>query len=664
MPKMSEAMALASINPVVGVTPTNSYMIKTDLIDKDLEDTKTRKFTGVTQTLDTDDDMYSLDKEGKTYALPKSCLIGKNLEIYGIISPGADQITEALIKESHLPYEKRPKHSCTLYEMYTSKELLTEDQIDFDPVFEKVELEKMSNAINGVTVNQKAFRGLAYDSPSKPKYVPDTGFPLRTDELTSLGEEDLDMLKDVSESKFDIKDDSMYNVDEATGYSALPIIFSDDDIYVNFDKFVSGESHVCFIHGLSGSGKTTLGNKLAEKYKAYYVEIDVIAFKICGNCRPERHTYDYIQAHDLMLYRYMKEKQIPPNFMNDIEEMSMKHPDPTYEEESKKKMRIKDYIHWLVFEQTERVVIGGGYAGITYAEDYRYWDEPIIIKGTSLGKSMIRRLQRMSTKTDNIIDFIGEVIKRIPVFYSQYSRMYSEVNNTRRAIMMNNEFTYVKENTTLDPNVVTDRFGNVKIRSGSGYSGIYPDADEKEWVHKIEYIGHDKWTKGIPQPCIKINGGLYRARCEIMVIKGNQVLLDMDRNRGGFGYALPGGGLDKNESIAHCAERECKEEALVLPVKVRYTNVAWTEDFNDPKFNKGAISFVCIAEYGKEYKGKVKAEDRDEFADRAIWINIEDIELGEPHRIALDRYMDSKENTNRSMSYQDSFINRINLSRR
>ena len=233
MSKMSEAMALASMNPVVGVTPTNSYMIKTDMIDKDLDGTRTRRFTGVTQTLDTDDDMYSLDREGKTYSLPKSCLIGKNLEIYRVISPGADQVTEALIREAHLPYEKRPKHSCTLYEMYTNKELLTEDQIQFDPIFEKVELEKMSNALNGVTVNQKTFRGLAYDSPTKPKYVPDTGFPLRTDELTSLGEDDLETLRNVGDTRFDDdRSGSLYNLDEAIGYSALPILFSDDDIYV------------------------------------------------------------------------------------------------------------------------------------------------------------------------------------------------------------------------------------------------------------------------------------------------------------------------------------------------------------------------------------------------------------------------------------------------
>ena len=452
MSKMSEAMALASMNPVVGVTPTNSYMIKTDMIDKDLDDTRTRKFTGVTQTLDTDDDMYSLDKEGKTYSMPKSCLIGKNLEIYGIITPSADQVTEALIREAHLPYEKRPKHNCTLYEMYTNKELLTEDQIQFDPIFEKVELEKMSNALNGVTVNQKTFRGLAYDSPTKPKYVPDTGFPLRTDELTSLGEDDLETLRNVGSARFDNRRGSLYDLDEAIGYSALPILFSDDDIYVNFDKFVSGESHVCFIHGLSGSGKSTLGTKLSQKYNAYYVEIDVISFKICGD-RPDRQTYQYIQSHDRKLCEYLKEKHIPPDFMSDISDTANRV--PTDETETKKKTRVADYIHWLVFEQNERIIIEGSYAGTTYAENYMYQDLPIVIKGTSLSKSILRRLQRIAKKTDSTMDFVTKAIELMPVFISQYSKMYPEVNNTRR-VAMNQEFNWVRESAVS----YQDRFIN------------------------------------------------------------------------------------------------------------------------------------------------------------------------------------------------------------
>ena len=169
----------------------------------------------------------------------------------------------------------------------------------------------------------------------------------------------------------------------------------------------------------------------------------MISFKICGN-RPDHQTYQYIQSQDRKLCEYLKEKRIPPDFMSDIDSISVENPDPTYEEEIKKKTRVADYIHWLVFEQNERVVIGGGYAGITFAENYMYHELPIVVKGTSLTKSMIRRLQRMSRKTDNIIDFVLGIIKRIPVFYSQYSRMYPQVDNTRR-VAMNQEFNWVRE---------------------------------------------------------------------------------------------------------------------------------------------------------------------------------------------------------------------------
>ena len=51
-------------------------------------------------------------------------------------------------------------------------------------------------------------------------------------------------------------------------------LFSKDDLYINFDKFESGESNICLITGLSGSGKSTLGKSLANKYNAEYVELD------------------------------------------------------------------------------------------------------------------------------------------------------------------------------------------------------------------------------------------------------------------------------------------------------------------------------------------------------------------------------------------------------
>lgn len=146
---------------------------------------------------------------------------------------------------------------------------------------------------------------------------------------------------------------------------------------------------------------------------------------------------------------------------------------------------------------------------------------------------------------------------------------------------------------------------------------------------------------GEPQPVIIMNGGQYRARCEVIVLKGNQILIDRGKDRGGFGYSFPGGGIDKGESIVHCAERECEEEALVKPKHVHFMNIAWWADFDNVTINKDAVSFVCIAEYDSRYNlNKVDMKDRDEFADRARWEDYRTANLGEPHKLAIKRYLD------------------------
>lgn len=55
-------------------------------------------------------------------------------------------------------------------------------------------------------------------------------------------------------------------------------ILEKDNLYINFDKFESGESNICLITGLSGSGKSTLGKEISKKYKAEYVELDKLFY--------------------------------------------------------------------------------------------------------------------------------------------------------------------------------------------------------------------------------------------------------------------------------------------------------------------------------------------------------------------------------------------------
>jgi hypothetical protein len=225
-------------------------------------------------------------------------------------------------------------------------------------------------------------------------------------------------------------------IDEETGFKRNPIVISEDDIYINFDKFVSKKEHVLLITGLSGGGKSTLGKKMAEKYNAYYVEMDVIGFKICMKPeRIDRCNWEYIESQDKMLAKYMREKGLKPDFM-------MKYTFENYDNALKhdwEQDQVK-YIKWLIDDQKERVVIGGGAVGFFLKYHPEYAEKPTIFKGTSLFKSILRRINRSGISR----------LASIPVLFSQYKKMLGEINISRYNVMSKNEWKYVKEATDIE----------------------------------------------------------------------------------------------------------------------------------------------------------------------------------------------------------------------
>ena len=194
----------------------------------------------------------------------------------------------------------------------------------------------------------------------------------------------------------------------------------------------------------------------------------------------------------------------------------------------------------------------------------------------------------------------------------------------------------------------TDKYGNRKLKGDSYYVGMDTNADEKKWKKKIIFKAFDKgvdqYSHGKPQPTIIIDGKAYRARSEVIVMDGNKILVDTTKNRGGLGYTFPGGGIDPGESFIQNARRECEEEALIIPKRIHYVNIAWMMNYTSSIMHDGAISFVCVAEKGSNFKGKVSTNDKDEFADNSIWIDYKRLDnLAPPHRIAIERFLNGQE---------------------
>ena len=194
----------------------------------------------------------------------------------------------------------------------------------------------------------------------------------------------------------------------------------------------------------------------------------------------------------------------------------------------------------------------------------------------------------------------------------------------------------------------TDKYGNRKLKGDSYYVGMDTNADEEKWKKKIIFKefdkGVDQYSHGKPQPTIIIDGKAYRARSEVIVMDGNKILVDTTKNRGGLGYTFPGGGIDPGESFIQNARRECEEEALIIPKRIHYVNIAWMMNYTSSIMHDGAISFVCVAEKGSNFKGKVSTDDKDEFADNSIWIDYRRlVNIAPPHRVAIERFLNGQE---------------------
>lgn len=140
------AMGLASMNPMVGGA-TGAIMIR-QKPDKDLETDPWGSYT-VTRGFD-NSSMLGMDN-GKV-VLKKT----KNLQeckVYIIKHPDVDKIFDALLQEALSENKPTRPDPGFLYSAFTGHYLLTDDQFDYDPLLERVYLDKLSKRLNADAVN-------------------------------------------------------------------------------------------------------------------------------------------------------------------------------------------------------------------------------------------------------------------------------------------------------------------------------------------------------------------------------------------------------------------------------------------------------------------------------------------------------------------------------
>lgn len=164
---------------------------------------------------------------------------------------------------------------------------------------------------------------------------------------------------------------------------------------------------------------------------------------------------------------------------------------------------------------------------------------------------------------------------------------------------------------------------------------LYPPEEE------VKRFKNSKYKYGVElQPVFIQNNRFYRIRTEIIIIDKDKILIDFTKPRC-FPYSFPGGGIEKNEDVALSASRECEEEALIRPKNVEFVNIAYFQKFPGfTTFYHGSVSLVCVGQKDRDYKGYIKKADRDEFVDHAKWVPWKKVALGEPHMLAIYRYLE------------------------
>lgn len=168
-------------------------------------------------------------------------------------------------------------------------------------------------------------------------------------------------------------------------------IFSKDNLYINFDKFKSGESNICFVTGLSGGGKSTLTQKIAKEQNAEWIELDI--FEHCGGFEDENLKeagqvfYDYLSAHK-ELWERLKKKQIGgKELQSEI-------------------AKFVDYcISWCKKHSDKKWVLEGVQV-FSCSDPNKIKNYPIVFVRTSMLKSIIRRWKRNG---DGKIDWKAEL---------------------------------------------------------------------------------------------------------------------------------------------------------------------------------------------------------------------------------------------------------------
>lgn len=631
MSHIKEAMALAGMNPVVGMAGPHhgSFIVNVTNHDKDLGDDG-KLMTGLSKSLDMDDNLYGIDDNGKFFAKKKYTVMERKdiVEAYGI-TKNCDDIYKLIEEELRIPYENRPVHGQNyIYELVTGHDLLTEDQMQYDTLLEKIDLEKMSNALGGVTQgNLEGAPGLKSKGNKQAGYIPDTDWPQGTE---NIGDPTLSL--EGTTPKFTTRFSNKGGTQKLSMNLKSPDEKWNKKIKVrdtkNGHEESSEESFVSIqedLQKLKEIGDSKFEVPLEEGF------LKNVLYKVSNKYTQWSHKRFFPKGSTVGFgYEYDK----PNKFVFST--------DPT----NGLYIFLKSKYPSKINQQDGRIIFDQDWYQERNSEA-RYFQLKVAIKYPDKSDFEIKILG-----LDAITDLFA-----IPWGLSKNGKTkftqdpYLKIEESKESVSLEDGFM----------SLVGINESKCETKT------IIPFNCEIKYCHNWIDNGQIKPIKGEPNPMLILHKDKknWRVRTELLLFKDDKVFLcKQDKvNQYGNKYKIPGGGIDDpSESVEIGAARECEEEALIIPKNVRYSGVSiqkvyevtpwWHPLILHPEGIKydGSISFVCTGLYSKDFKGYVKKMHQDDTKNGHFysWNEAKDI-LSPEHKKLFKEYLESRANFLESM---------------
>lgn len=285
------------------------------------------------------------------------------------------------------------------------------------------------------------------------------------------------------------------------------ILFNTSDIYYNKDKFVSGETNLCFITGHSGSGKSTMGREIHDKNnKIDHYELDDLLFV------KDHFTMSQLKEYGDLIYSYFNGRG--KKFYTTCNELKENNvPASEYED-----VLYVDFVHYAMdyakSHKNNKIVIEGIWLYCGNFDSEKGWFDPsefkdyaFYIKGTSMIISKIRAVKRdtENIKKNKIFIAASEFSKywkwyllnekRISVFRKYFSDLEKKNKiNEAGGDLLNKDKCNTYIINQLDPEVVDNIY---LLPDKMEYPILNQDSIRMamDMIHEVDETDRDKYAR-------------------------------------------------------------------------------------------------------------------------------------------------------------------------